>query len=137
MKVKDRKPESGADQYRKLQREYQELADWNARLLDQAGAATKRVIGLEKEIQEFKETNHELAELAIEREKELNYQQQARTIAENDVVDLTKENTELKELLKNLIAGMNHIAENHPTMGAHTKIMKDLRRAEQFLEEEA
>ena len=48
---------------------------------------------------------------------------------------ICKENAELKEHLKCLIVGMYHIAQHHPTMGAHTKIMQDLREAEQFLKD--
>ena len=51
------------------------------------------------------------------------------------VQKLEKENAELKEHLKCLIVGMYHIAQHHPTMGVHTKIMQDLREAEQFLKE--
>ena len=49
--------------------------------------------------------------------------------------ELEQENAGLKEHLKCLIEGMYHIAQHHPTMGAHTKIMQDLREAEQFLRE--
>ena len=49
--------------------------------------------------------------------------------------EIFKENAELKEHLKCLIVGMYHIAQHHPTMGAHSKIMQDLREAEQSLSE--
>lgn len=54
---------------------------------------------------------------------------------EKRIAELEKENAELKEHLKCLIVGMYHIAQHHPTMGAHTKIMQDLREAEQFISE--
>ena len=43
--------------------------------------------------------------------------------------------TKAKEYLNRLVVGMNHIAQHHPIMVAHTKIMQDLREAEQFLKE--
>ena len=56
-------------------------------------------------------------------------------IAKGYIERVEKENAGLKEHLKRLIVGMYHIAQHHPTMGAHTKIMQDLREAEQFLSE--
>lgn len=55
-------------------------------------------------------------------------------LAERKII--VKENAELKEHLKCLITGMYHIAQHHPTMGARTKIIQDLREAEQFLNSE-
>ena len=54
---------------------------------------------------------------------------------EKQIAELEQENAGLKEHLKCLIEGMYHIAQHHPTMGAHTKIMQDLREAEQFISE--
>ena len=83
MMIKERKPESGAELYRKLQKENHELADCNARLLDQVGAATKRTIELEKENEQLKSAAE--------------FQQSSNMKRHFEIQELKKENAELKE----------------------------------------
>jgi predicted nucleic acid-binding Zn-ribbon protein len=81
-----------------------------------------RTLELEKENAELErkleQTEKDLADYQFnyptikELQKELDYQKQARSIAENAVVDLTKENTELKEELKDANKKVVHIACN-------------------------
>jgi len=121
MKVKDRKPESGADLYRKLQRENHELADCNGRLLDQVGAATKQVIELKKENAELK-TDKQYWEqksnrLTTEWGKTLDQLAQAKVIIEHQ-----------KELLDSVLQGVDRTE-----MSAFAK--QTFKEAEQFLKE--
>jgi hypothetical protein len=78
--------------------------------IDSAEPREKRIAELEAEVKEWKDkadlwcktANLKDHNIMINKElqKELDYQKQARSIAENAVVDLTKENAELKEELK-------------------------------------
>jgi hypothetical protein len=70
----------------------------------------------EKEIQDFKETNHELAELCIQRKKRID--------------ELEKENAESKEILREYIR-VNRLPPIERNFDDEVKLFK---QAEQFLE---
>jgi predicted RNase H-like nuclease (RuvC/YqgF family) len=115
---------------------------------------------LRAEIEEFKETNHELAELAIERQKEINELEKCRQIlsdctdrqrkeihelsdcnsrllsqaaaATKRVLALEKENAEAKEIIKSLIALHYNPVVTKDDLKKQDKILE---QAEQFIKE--
>ena len=85
------------------EKQIQALGERCLQLQKDKGNLTDRVKELEEKLEQ---TEKDLADYQFnyptikELQKELDYQKQARSIAENAVVDLTKENAELKEELK-------------------------------------
>ena len=128
MMIKERKQESGADLYRKLQKENHELADCNARLLTQVAAATKRLVALEKENANLNATL-DLRKMQLDDASEIIKEMQSK------VDTLQKENaeqkdqlTKAKELLKQWVELYKPKLEGYPI----TPIQE---QTEQFIKE--
>ena len=118
MMIKERKPESGAELYRKLQKENHELADCNARLLDQVGAATKRTIELEKENEQLKSAAE--------------FQQSSNMKRHFEIQELKKENAELKAEIEN-DRDLPTVAYMHGAEKQKKKDEKQLTKAKEIL----
>ncbi|MBQ1778282.1 MAG: hypothetical protein IIZ93_09030 [Acidaminococcaceae bacterium] len=146
------------EKYVKQKEINKELVDENEALKFAARMSEKTEKQLRAEIEEFKETNHELAELAIKRQKEIDELEKCRQILSDCTDRKRKENAELIEkinILENCYRLGDTITEAYKGELAKAKeIIKGLLdlpdliedrtfehteligRAEQFLEEE-
>lgn len=88
------------EKYDKQKEINKELVDENEALKFAARMSEKTEKQLRKEIEEFKETNHELAELAIKRQKEIDELERQFRICEGNADTYYDQLTKATELLK-------------------------------------